>query len=224
MANFGTHISVAAGSGCVLALGGWHFGLWTPWQAWPLMLLTTLGGILPDIDSDHSHSVRLVFGLLAFMSAAAGAWLLQSQLAFSYWLMACVGIYAGVRYVLAPVFKSFSVHRGIWHSLLAAVFFAWTGSTLSHAALGQPSWLAWTHGLALLVGCLVHLTLDELYSVDLEGARLKRSFGTALKLFDYDRPWRAVALILLMLAMLPWLPNWMGLQAVGQQWLALWPS
>lgn len=222
MANFGTHISVAAGSGCVLALGGWHFGLWTPWQAGPLMLLTTLGGILPDIDSDHSYSVRLVFSLLAFMAAAAGAWTLQSQLAFGHWLLVCAGIYIGVRYLLAPAFKRFSVHRGIWHSLLAAIFFAWAGSALSYGMLGQPPELAWIQGLALLVGCLVHLTLDELYSVDLEGGRLKRSFGTALKLFDYDRPLRAVALVLLMLAMLPWLPSWSSLLAVWEQWLAIW--
>ena len=31
-------------------------------------------------------------------------------------------------------------------------------------------------------GYLVHLTLDELYSVDLENRRMKRSSGTALKL------------------------------------------
>lgn len=224
MANFGTHISVAAGSGGLLALGGWHFGLWTPWQAGPLMLLVTLGGILPDIDSDHSHSVRLVFGLLAFMSTAMGAWYLQSQLPFGHWLLASGAIYIAVRYLLAPSFKRFSVHRGIWHSLLAAIFFAWTGSTLSYAVFRQPSELAWTQGLALLVGCLVHLTLDELYSVDLEGARLKRSFGTALKLFDYDRPMRAIMLLMMMLTMLPWLPSWASLLAVGQQWLALWPG
>jgi hypothetical protein len=29
--------------------------------------------------------------------------------------------------------------------------------------------------------------LDEIYSVDIEGAALKKSFGTALKLFDYQK-------------------------------------
>ena len=41
---------------------------------------------------------------------------------------------------------------------------------------------AWLVGVFLTGGFLVHLTLDELYSVDLLGARMKRSFGTALKL------------------------------------------
>jgi hypothetical protein len=32
---------------------------------------------------------------------------------------------------------------------------------------------------------MVHLILDEIYAVDFEDARLKKSFGTALKLFEY---------------------------------------
>jgi len=35
------------------------------------------------------------------------------------------------------------------------------------------------------VGYLTHLVLDELYSVDFMDTRIKASFGTALKLFDY---------------------------------------
>ena len=31
----------------------------------------------------------------------------------------------------------------------------------------------------------VHLLLDEMYSVDLANRRIKKSFGTALKLFNY---------------------------------------
>ena len=32
---------------------------------------------------------------------------------------------------------------------------------------------------------MVHLALDELYSVDFSDNRIKRSFGTALKIFEY---------------------------------------
>jgi len=34
----------------------------------------------------------------------------------------------------------------------------------------------------------VHLTLDEIYSVDFEGAYIKRSFGSALKIWQYNSP------------------------------------
>jgi hypothetical protein len=35
------------------------------------------------------------------------------------------------------------------------------------------------------VGFLTHLILDEVYAVDVMDIRIKASFGTALKLFDY---------------------------------------
>ena len=37
-----------------------------------------------------------------------------------------------------------------------------------------------------LIGFIIHLVLDEAYSVDIEGAELKRSFGTAFKLIDFN--------------------------------------
>jgi hypothetical protein len=46
--------------------------------------------------------------------------------------------------------------------------------------------VAWMNGLFVSAGYMVHLVLDELYSVDLTGARVKRSFGTALKLISAD--------------------------------------
>jgi hypothetical protein len=40
----------------------------------------------------------------------------------------------------------------------------------------------------MLIGYLVHLTLDEIYSVDVMDRRVKSSFGTALKLADRQHP------------------------------------
>jgi hypothetical protein len=40
----------------------------------------------------------------------------------------------------------------------------------------------------MVVGYLTHLTLDELYSVDVMDTRIKASFGTALKLIDLKHP------------------------------------
>ncbi len=36
------------------------------------------------------------------------------------------------------------------------------------------------------IGYIVHLVLDEIYSVDLKNRKIKKSFGTALKLFKVD--------------------------------------
>jgi len=50
--------------------------------------------------------------------------------------------------------------------------------------LGREPVVAWMAGLFVFLGYVIHLVLDEMYSVDITGARIKRSFGSALKLFD----------------------------------------
>ena len=50
--------------------------------------------------------------------------------------------------------------------------------------LNKPAGVAWLGAAFMFVGYLTHLTLDEIYSVDVMDTRLKSSFGTALKFFD----------------------------------------
>ncbi|MBW6392864.1 MULTISPECIES: metal-dependent hydrolase [Halomonadaceae] len=222
MADFRTHLSAAVGGGVLLAVAGWQGGLWTLGEALPLGALTAFGGILPDIDADHSHAVRLIFNTMAVMVVAVGVLLLHAQLEPGALLMVCGGLYIGVRLVLSPIFKRFSVHRGIWHSLLAAALCGLATSVAGYQWLGQPAWLAWAQGVALLLGYCIHLLLDELYSVDLTGARLKRSFGTALKLFDYREPGNSLLMLLIAASLLPWLPSWTSLEELWAQGITLW--
>ena len=48
--------------------------------------------------------------------------------------------------------------------------------------------MAWLAAGFMFLGYLVHLTLDEMYSVDVMDIRIKSSFGTALKLMDFRHP------------------------------------
>ncbi|HSH49130.1 MAG TPA: metal-dependent hydrolase [Halomonas sp.] len=222
MANFRTHMTVALGAGALLGVGGWQAGLWSLAQAAPIAALVGFGGILPDVDSDHSRAVRLVFNISALLAVVAGVFILQSRLEIGSLLVACGGLYIGVRYALSAVFKRFSVHRGIWHSLLATGLCGLAVAAVSYRYLKVAAWLAWTHAGALTLGCLIHLLLDELYSVDLGGARIKRSFGSAFKLFDYARPLNSLLMALLAAGLLPWLPPWQGLVELWRHGSALW--
>jgi hypothetical protein len=89
-----------------------------------------------------------------------------------------------VRYGLHTLFHRVSVHRGTWHSILAAVFASVVTAIVFHNFLGKASGVAWLGAAFMFVGYLTHLTLDEIYSVDVMDTRLKASFGTALKFFD----------------------------------------
>ncbi|SDL47002.1 LexA-binding, inner membrane-associated putative hydrolase [Modicisalibacter muralis] len=222
MADFRTHLSVAASGGVLLAFGGWQASLWSPSEALSVAMLTAFGGILPDIDSDNSHAIRLIFTLSAVLAVVVGALALHGQVTPGVLLAACAGLYVGVRYALSEVFKRFTVHRGIWHSLLAMALCGLGGSALSYQLLAQSAGIAWVQGLALVFGSLIHLLLDEIYSVDLDGARIKRSFGTAFKLFAYREPLNSLLLLALAVGLAPWLPPWSALLDLVAQSSRLW--
>ncbi|WP_104203410.1 metal-dependent hydrolase [Billgrantia saliphila] len=222
MADFHTHLGVAAAGGAVLAYGGWQAGFWELWQGAVMLGLVTFGGILPDIDADSSKAIRLIFNLLAIPAVVVGALLLQARMALGPLLLVCGVIYAFVRYLAGGVFSRFTVHRGLWHSLLAAVLCGLITTALSHRFFTQEAWLAWTHGVSLAVGYIIHLLLDEAYSVDLTGARIKRSFGTAVKPFDLKAPGNSLAMLGIAVVLTPWLPPWAPLMELLAQGATLW--
>ena len=181
MANFSTHlkIGVFVSGGAVLALDG--LGLVAPDHTFALFGLGVLGSLLPDIDADASSPVRAIFGLLG--AALAFGWTLPMVGRYPPLELALVwgGLFVATRYLLLLAFARFTVHRGIWHSWLAAAFVTLATVNLAHWVLHQPSKPAWVAGLMVGLGYLTHLSLDEIYSVDIFNSRLRRSFGTALK-------------------------------------------
>ncbi|MEQ1670985.1 MAG: metal-dependent hydrolase, partial [Hyphomicrobium sp.] len=91
-------------------------------------------------------------------------------------------------------FHKTSVHRGIWHSLLAGVFTSVATAIVFHYVLHRPEGVAWLAAGFMMTGYVTHLVLDEVYSVDVMDTRIKASFGTALKLFDRRYPWASLAM------------------------------
>jgi hypothetical protein len=59
----------------------------------------------------------------------------------------------------------------------------------------------WLSGFFIGFGFLVHLLLDELYSVDLTNRRMKKSFGTALKLYSYRNKTSSILMLICTLAL-----------------------
>jgi hypothetical protein len=90
-------------------------------------------------------------------------------------------IYLFIRFFVWDMFKNYTKHRGMWHSLPAAMI----ASTVAFLLCSNPDitirlYQAW----AVLLGFLSHLFLDEFYSIDINGRRLKKSFGTAVKFWS----------------------------------------
>lgn len=201
MADFKTHLSVAGTLSGVLAIGCLHTSLAEPQDALLFFTLGTVGGILPDIDSDHSIPVKILFGCLAILAAFFSVFSKIGTFSIVESIVLWAVVFVVVRYLVFELFKRFTVHRGAFHSLLAAVFFCFLSTLLLHDGFGLPSALAWLSGCFVAVGYVIHLLLDELYSVDMMGVRLKKSFGTALKPISFTYLKASIALIAATLAL-----------------------
>ena len=97
---------------------------------------------------------------------------------------ACALVFLLVQFGVRQIFARFTVHRGIFHSLLAGFLFMFIAAA-GAAALGASGTTSWFLALFLGFGYCIHLLLDEIFSVDFMNITIKRSFGTAFKLFDY---------------------------------------
>jgi len=181
MADFKTHLAVASTASGILAIGCLVAGVATPKEVVLYYCAGTIGGVLPDLDSDHALPVQILFGLLALVLAFVSVF--SKADAYSIVELACVWIlvYVVIRYLPYKIFIEYTVHRGIFHSLLAGLFFCFLTTAAAYQLFNVDTLTAWMIGSFVALGYLIHLLLDEIYSVDVTGARIKKSFGTALK-------------------------------------------
>ena len=207
MADFKTHLSVAGTLSGVLAVGCLQTGLAEPKDALLFFTMGTVGGILPDIDSDHSIPVNILFSCLATLAAFFSVFSKIGTYSIVESIILWVAVFVIVRYLVFELFKRFTVHRGVFHSLLAAVFFCFLSATLLHDTFALPSALAWFSSCFIVFGYSIHLLLDELYSVDMLGVRLKKSFGTALKPISFTYLKASATLIIATLVLYFFVPE-----------------
>ena len=197
MASYLGHLSVSSVLGSAYGiLGAWHWEL--DWG--PVFLgagLTTLGGVLPDLDSDSGVPVRELFGVAAGIVPC----LLFQRLAtlgFSVEqiVVLLAGIYVFIRYGVATVFKRFTVHRGIYHSIPAMLI---AGLVIFLAYHGPDLFLRGYLAGGTALGFASHLVLDELCSVDFNGNKLQlnKFAGSAFKFFSPSRSVTLAAYVLL---------------------------
>lgn len=229
MANFATHTGVAATLGSSLATALVITGQLEVLPSLFLLFFFIAGTLLPDIDVDKARPVRWLFNIFALMAVLFTLVLMQPQDSTRFWetsepqlpgwqvALAALFAWLFTRYPLAWFFQRFTRHRGLCHSLLVAALWGLGWVYLGLNLLAVSELIVWLQGLAIFLGFILHLLLDELYSVDFEGARLKRSFGSAFKLYQKDfvsGSLLALLALVILIGLLPWpasLINWMQL-------------
>ncbi|MCP4170442.1 MAG: hypothetical protein GY758_06670 [Fuerstiella sp.] len=198
MAAYREHITVSGTLGIAYAFSAVFALGFSITQATIAAILTWIAGMLPDMDSQSGKPVRELFGVTA---ALAPLLLLQhtNELGISddRAMLFSLLLYGGVRYGGAAVLGKLTVHRGMFHSIPALVIAA-EATFLSYHSPEIRVRLLMAMGVAL--GFMSHLVLDEMYSVQWDGVRIKlsKSAGSAVKFFGRDALPNGMALGLMM--------------------------
>lgn len=181
MAGYKEHISVSGLLGVCYALAATFFGF-TGVQGALAGLLTWIAGMLPDLDSQTGRPVREVFSLVA---AIVPLTMMERLREWGHGnpettLLYAIGIYMFIRYVCSNILGKISVHRGMFHSIPALLIAA----ELAFLTYKSPVFsvrLLMAGGVGF--GFMSHLILDELYSVQRSGVRIRlnKSAGSAFK-------------------------------------------
>ena len=192
MANFRTHITTSTVLGVGYGAAGLVYGA-------PLTTcllgggLCSVAGMLPDLDSDSSVAARET---IAFTAAVAPVLMLHrfQEMGMDVEAIAVAAgwIYLFIRFVVGTIFKRYTVHRGMWHSIPAAAIVGLLAYLL--CSCENEGLRLYKVGAAVL-GFMSHLVLDELWSINLRGPRIrfKRSFGTAMKFWNPNSWWSNVS-------------------------------
>ena len=146
--------------------------------------LCGISGMLPDLDSDSGIPIRESMGFAAGIVPMLLVDRFQSlNMPYDRLVLITAALYFLIRFAGASLLGRFTVHRGMFHSIPAALTFAGLAFLICGPASDVP--VRYLKAGAVFFGVMSHLVLDELYSIEWKGGkwRIKRSFGTAVKLW-----------------------------------------
>jgi len=195
MASFKQHINISVVSAGILIIPLHSSHILDTNQAIISLFMGLIGGMLPDIDLDYSTPTKLFFGLISIFLPFII--LLEIKLSPIYIMLLWFASTVLLKFIFFDTFTALTVHRGIFHTIPMAIFFALISNIISLEAFHLSSTFSMLIGFFIFWGFIVHLLLDEIYSIDFKGMRIKRSFGTAIKIFDFNNKIGSLILYLL---------------------------
>ncbi len=198
MAGYREHITVSGLLGAAYGCASVFLFSYSLVQAAIAAVLTWIAGMLPDLDSESGKPMKELFGVTAALAPVmlqqnAHAMGVQGDRAMLFSLLA----YGLVRYGGSFVLGKLTVHRGMFHSIPALVIAAELTFLAYHSSELRVRVLM---AVGVGLGFLSHLVLDEMYSVQWDGGkvRLAKSSGSAMKFFGASALPNAVAMGLLL--------------------------
>lgn len=203
MANFNTHLTVAFVCSSTASLVIYKAHMVSTEEFLSCALAGTIGGLLPDIDLDYSVPARIGFNLLSMIVAFSAVILWHEHLSVLELLFIWIVSYGMMQWGVFYLFNSLTVHRGIVHSVPYMAVLSLALVYLSFYGFKNSTIFSWFLGIFLFFGAMVHLLLDEIYSVNIFNLKIKNSFGTAIKFFEIKNQ-RMYFLLYAMIAVMLW--------------------
>lgn len=191
MASFRSHVSLGIASGILGAFGLISLAFFdAPGFLSVVFVAAVLGSVLPDMDSDSGIPFHISFGSFALVTTALVVSSAYQETPDDLARVALfgVGAFAFVYLFIGALFKRFTRHRGMAHSLPAALLAGLVTFFLAvHFSFSDME--AFVLAVAMVAGYVGHLILDELYAaVNFHGTPFipNKALGSALKFKSHD--------------------------------------
>jgi hypothetical protein len=207
VAAFKTHLTVASIGSSMAATMLFASGIASPQEVLLYVILGVVGGLLPDIDSDTSLTVRLLFTFVATLIS----FLIMFKQRVDNTVMELFIIWAAsfifIKFFIFSLFTKLTVHRGMLHSIPAAVAFGFTATIVLNRVFHFNDFVSWMGGAFIFGGAILHLILDELYSFNFLNFKVKKSLGTAFKFGSIENIKATIAIYMLIAVLFVAMPS-----------------
>lgn len=192
MASFRAHFSLGILLGVAAVAGIVSFALADEASFFvAVFVAAVIGGVMPDMDSDSGIPFHVTFGVLSCIAGSLALLHVMQTASHDYQLL--IGWPAGAMFLVwvvgGTIFKQLTHHRGMVHSIPAAILSGLVTFMLAQK-YGFLEGDAFLLAVALTIGFIGHLVLDEIWAaVNFHGVPFipNKAFGSALKLFSHSK-------------------------------------
>nr|WP_320189782.1 metal-dependent hydrolase [uncultured Desulfobacter sp.] len=207
MADFKTHLTVSSITSSIAATMLFAAAVASPQEVLLYFIMGVVGGLLPDIDSDSSLTVRLLFTFIATLISFLVMFKQRADNTVMELLIIWAASFIFIKIFIFSLFTKLTVHRGIIHSIPASVAFGCMAAIGLNRVFHFNDFVSWMAGGFVFGGSILHLILDELCGLNFLTLKAKRSSGTAFKFGSVKHLKETIAMYMLIAVLFVAMPS-----------------
>lgn len=207
MADFKTHLTVSSIASSIAATMLLAAAVASPQEVLLYFIMGVMGGLLPDIDSDSSLTVRLLFTFIATLISFLVMFKQRADNTVMELFIIWAASFIFIKIFIFSLFTKLTVHRGIIHSIPASTAFGCMAAIGLNRVFHFNDFVSWMAGGFVFSGSILHLILDELYGLNFLSLNAKKSAGTAFKFGSIKHIKETIAIYMLIAVLFVAMPS-----------------